>query len=157
MSSTPFPTISGHAAVLSDPSIAHIFILRSSLPRTPSFRCKVAHKDFEAGLQNTAVPSSQFLRRVLRKDAVVEGQVEGRRRDAGEVGKVVRAELDCGAVGRAELAGWPAYKVARVEMDGWSGYIWMRRERGPWGRLRLNGALGLLWIRLLFSSSDDNL
>jgi hypothetical protein len=123
MSSTPLTTISGHAAVLSDPSITHIVILCSSLPRTPSFRCKVAQKDLEAGLQETVAPSSRFLRRVLRKDSVVEGQVKGKRRDAGEVGKVVRAELDCRAVVRAELAGWSVYKVARVEMDGWSGYI----------------------------------
>jgi hypothetical protein len=113
MSFTPLTTISGHAAVLSDPSITHIVILRSSLPNTSNFRCKIAQKDFEAGLQKTAVPSSWFLRRVMRKDSVVEGQVEGKRRDAGAVGKV----------GRAELAGWPVYKVARVEMDGWSGYI----------------------------------
>jgi hypothetical protein len=68
------------------------------------------------------------LRGVLRKDSVVEGQVEGRRKDAGAVGKV----------GRAELAGWPVYKVARVEMDGWSGYIEapgarsMGEVRGEW-------------------------
>jgi hypothetical protein len=123
MSSTPFTTISGHAAVLSDPSIAHIFILHASLPNTSNFRCKIAQIFFEARLQKTAAPSSRFLRRVLRKESVVEGKVEGRRRDAGAVGKVVRAELGCGAVGRAELAGWPVYRVARVEMDGWSGYM----------------------------------
>jgi hypothetical protein len=123
MSSTPLTTISGHAAALSDHSITHIVLLRSSLPRTPPFRCNVAQKDFETTLQKIAAPSSRFLRRVLRKDSVVQGKVEGRRRDAGAVGQVVREELDCRAVVRAELAGWSVYKVARMEMDGWSVYI----------------------------------